>query len=593
MLSINTNLSTLIAQRSMKQSTIKLNQAIERMTTGAKINHAKDNAANYNIATNMTTKLGALQVAEDNCAMGLDKLATVNGTLYQKSEKLQRLRNLAVQSSNGTYGAQSKQAINAEANALVDEIERLYNTAEYNGIKLFEPEQNAELPADAPRAQYNGFIKEVVKRDTSTMKTLASVDVTQDLVDGTYSISTPEEMKKLADMTNAGLVSAGDEFVLANDIDLGCYENWTPIGLPYYDGTTYKGTPFMGKFDGNGYFVSNLRIKESPEPLCVGLFAMAGSAWHGVHSEIKNLGIKNVDIDLKDYQQVGSLIGYAAICDITNCYVERGRVLTNGYGVGGLVGNLQSTSSIDSCYTNLEVVGRSCVGGIVGALVSTVKNSYSLSDVTASQRESAGGIAGLYYFTGSNIINCYVDARNVEGGVFLGQEAGTTAVLNISNSSYLTLGQDKPLVYGASTNLTTSDITNYLVEQKSLNLQVGVNSKDSSHIDLYSSLDFFGVNYLRNIGVDMGSDFLSQIDTILHTVTAKQTENGAIENRLNSALEEISTQYENLVSSRSTLQDADIAEVSSEYIRQQILQQASATLLATANQSASIALSLI
>ena len=120
MLSINTNLSSLIAQRSMKESTNKLDQSIERMTTGAKINHAKDNAANYSIATNMTTKLGALQVAEDNCAMGLDMLATANGTLDQIYDKLQRLRDLAVQASNGTYGSQSKQAINAEANALVD-----------------------------------------------------------------------------------------------------------------------------------------------------------------------------------------------------------------------------------------------------------------------------------------------------------------------------------------------------------------------------------------------------------------------------------------------------------------------------------------
>ena len=58
MLSINTNLSSLIAQRSLNNSTLLLNQAIERMTTGYKINHAKDNAANYAIATDMTTKIG-------------------------------------------------------------------------------------------------------------------------------------------------------------------------------------------------------------------------------------------------------------------------------------------------------------------------------------------------------------------------------------------------------------------------------------------------------------------------------------------------------------------------------------------------------
>ena len=65
MLSIRTNLSSLIAQNSMKSSTNKLNIAIERMTTGAKINHAKDNAANYSINTNMTTKISAYDIAAD------------------------------------------------------------------------------------------------------------------------------------------------------------------------------------------------------------------------------------------------------------------------------------------------------------------------------------------------------------------------------------------------------------------------------------------------------------------------------------------------------------------------------------------------
>ena len=190
----------------MKTSTDKLNQAIERMTTGAKINHAKDNAANYSISTNMTTKMGAYQVAEDNVMMGLDMVNTASESLSLIEDKLQRLRTLATQVSNGTYGEQSKQAINAEANALVDEIDRLQNTTEYNGIKLFESEQKYELPADAPIAKYDGFIKEVVKRDTSAMTKLSSVDPNTALADGTYSISTPEEMKKLADMTNAGLV---------------------------------------------------------------------------------------------------------------------------------------------------------------------------------------------------------------------------------------------------------------------------------------------------------------------------------------------------------------------------------------------------
>ena len=89
------------------------------------------------------------------------------------------------------------------------------------------------------------------------------------------------------------------------------------------------------------------------------------------------------------------------------------------------------------------------------------------------------------------------------------------------------------------------------------------------------------------------NDALTVLDGYLSKLTEKQVEIGSVQNRLESALDEISTQYENLVSSRSTLRDADFAETSSQYIQQQILQQASATLMATANQSPSIALQLI
>ena len=155
MLSINTNLSSLIVQNSMKQSTNKLNQAIERMTTGFKINHAKDNAANYNIATNMTTQIGSLDVAEDNAMTSLDLLTTASDNLSLIQERVQRLRDLQEQVCNGTYGEQTLLAINAECNSLVDEINRLYLTTEYNGINLFlETTTNADGDAEILQEVY-------------------------------------------------------------------------------------------------------------------------------------------------------------------------------------------------------------------------------------------------------------------------------------------------------------------------------------------------------------------------------------------------------------------------------------------------------
>ena len=76
-LTINTNISSLIAQRNLSAATNALNTSIERMTTGYKINHAKDNAAGYSIATNWKIQLSSLDVAADNTATGIDLLTTL------------------------------------------------------------------------------------------------------------------------------------------------------------------------------------------------------------------------------------------------------------------------------------------------------------------------------------------------------------------------------------------------------------------------------------------------------------------------------------------------------------------------------------
>ena len=102
MLSINTNLSSLISQNSLKNSTSILNEAVERMTTGYKINHAKDNAANYSISTNMTTKLNAYDIAADNVANGMDLVATAMDTISMMQDKAARLNALSTQARHGT-----------------------------------------------------------------------------------------------------------------------------------------------------------------------------------------------------------------------------------------------------------------------------------------------------------------------------------------------------------------------------------------------------------------------------------------------------------------------------------------------------------
>ena len=135
-LTINTNLSSLIVQKNLNSATTSLNNAIERMTTGYKINHAKDNAAGYSIATTWKTQLASLDVASDNASTGADMLTTLEDTYSLISSHIQRVRDLTEQAANGTYGSDALKAIKSEITARLEEVDRITANAEFNGLKM-------------------------------------------------------------------------------------------------------------------------------------------------------------------------------------------------------------------------------------------------------------------------------------------------------------------------------------------------------------------------------------------------------------------------------------------------------------------------
>lgn len=135
-LTINTNMSSLIVQKNLNSATTSLNNTIERMTTGYKINHAKDNAAGFSIVNTWKTKLGSLDVASENASMGADMLRTAEENYSLITEHLQRVRDLTEQAANGTYGSDSLKAVASEMTARLNEIDRIAANAEFNGISL-------------------------------------------------------------------------------------------------------------------------------------------------------------------------------------------------------------------------------------------------------------------------------------------------------------------------------------------------------------------------------------------------------------------------------------------------------------------------
>lgn len=464
MISLNTNLTSQLVASNLKSSSVGLNNAIERMTTGFKLNHAKDNAANFSISTSLSTKLGAYNVAQENAAMGLDMIQTASSSLSLMSNLGSRLHSLAIQANNGTYGGSSLDAIQSEASSIVQELFRIAGTTQYNGMYLFGGGQSssniatnaiatlsaatastAQIDTQAatttPKATSSGFIKNIKQRDTSKMTALSECQSNTPLADGTYSISSAKELEQLAEMTNNGLVSKNTEFVLASDIDLSNYQGtWTPIG---------ENSAFNGSFDGNGYKIKNLIVEYNGNN---GLFGQIESG------TISNLGIENSVIRTSKNHQGGLLCGEANNATIENCYSTGSIGATET--VGGLIGNVTNNSTINNCYSkarieasNGEFVGGLCgsvtdskiancfatgdvyspqgmVGGLAGAASNvTLENSYTAGNIE-SATTSTGGLFGE---AEGSIKNCFTTG-NIKGTDFVGGLVGLANGISIENS---------------------------------------------------------------------------------------------------------------------------------------------------------------
>ncbi len=144
-LSIVTNVQSLKVQQNLTAATNTLNTAIERMTTGYKINSAKDDAAGYSIASQMEAKLSSYDVAANNAQIGLDMLTTTEENYSLIVDHLQRIRDLTEQAANGTYSDDSRAAIEAEIASRLAEIDRVAGSAEYNGMLLMDGSINDDI----------------------------------------------------------------------------------------------------------------------------------------------------------------------------------------------------------------------------------------------------------------------------------------------------------------------------------------------------------------------------------------------------------------------------------------------------------------
>ena len=144
-ITINTNLSSLTCQKYLRRATSGMNIAMEQLSTGFRINSAKDDAAGYAVSAGMEAKINGYDVIEMNSQMGLDMLTTEEGVLDIINDYLQRIRDLTMQAANGTYGSASLNAIALEVEQRMDEINRLCEITDFNDTYLLDGSRQTDI----------------------------------------------------------------------------------------------------------------------------------------------------------------------------------------------------------------------------------------------------------------------------------------------------------------------------------------------------------------------------------------------------------------------------------------------------------------
>ena len=221
MISVNTNVSSLNAQRNLSTSGSDLATSMERLSSGMRINSAKDDAAGLQISNRLTSQVNGLAVAQRNANDGISMAQTAEGAMSESTSILQRMRELALQSANGSNSTEDRESLQKEVAALQTELTRIADTTSFGGQQLLDgsfgsksfqiganSNETINVSLSSVAANKIGTNQVNLQGDTVGLgeaATLSTTATTNGVVGGDYTISGREE----ATVTIAAAATAG------------------------------------------------------------------------------------------------------------------------------------------------------------------------------------------------------------------------------------------------------------------------------------------------------------------------------------------------------------------------------------------------
>lgn len=623
-LTVNTNVASLNAQRNLGRSSSSLQTSLERLSSGSRINSAKDDAAGLQISNRLTSQINGLGVAVKNANDGISLAQTAEGALQESTSILQRMRDLALQSANGGNGDSERKALNDEMVQLKNELDRISTTTKFGSKSLFDGSFSENIQVGA---QANETIS--VKIDsfrTTDLGTKGSRDATAaSLVAGSAPASltvaaggastaasvqgvgaaqtnfslTAVEVVGTADLSGGSIVIDGSNSNLDVNTDgpnrdisvpAGTYNSVAELADAInqeYTSVYGAGNELVEAFDdGSGHL--GLRIQNATGSSTLQTFATPG-------------------VDL------GATVGWSTAAATA---VDQSSTLSVD------LGGTSQTITLDQQYADAATMANAIQtqinGGSLNGLVTVSESGGVLS------LQQTGTLGGETLAVTGAAADAVFGAGRTEtpgtgggaGGFTLALGSGTAQTINIDQANYTTLesladninqqiannaalvGEVRATVSEGKLQFVTTD------KGADATITLGAVAGNSGLTDLgftdgatASGLDegarATSVEQLDITTAAGAQSAISTIDAALSEIDVTRASLGAIQNRFDSTISNLQNVAENASAARGRIQDTDYAAETANLTKNQILQQAGTAILAQANQLPQAVLSLL
>lgn len=542
---INTNVASLVTQNAMSINERVVNRNMAKLSTGLRINTSADDAAGLAIVSNMTSKIQGLDMAVRNANDAISMIQTAEGALGEMVNMVQRMRELAVQSSNATLTNEQRGFLNLEFQELKSEIDRTAKSTDWNGKKILNQEQGT-----------NGRYSFQV--GTQAGQTI-DIDIPNFAVDGTST------QTSLPISTGAVSVAYTNSTTVLNS-GAGGYRldgNWSGSSLIVnYNQNSYRITPTAGS-NWNSHFAY------IPDTLVVD--KLVNGNWINQSSTTYNLNepvfpntLTKIDTALKSIPEINNNFNI----DTTSTADTFKLAPSNSNSLGTQIGFSVSRANGQQP----ELVKTSSYQSLT--LYSKIEASYTYTGTLNSGDKLNLNLLGRsfqYTVTDQDLISADIKKSILTN---LG-----TLVTSANVPNLITIASDSNIVFKTTDLLTDLNFSTSIVKNQN---PIKVIPNSTTQIST-SSLDT----------VVNSNSAINSVDVVLNNINAARSNFGAKINRLSHTIDNLSNVSMNLTASRSRIQDTDYAKAISDLAKAQIIQQASTAMLAQANSSKQYVLKLL